>query len=115
MKTYTLNADGKKIGRVASEAAKLIMGKNTPEFARNEIPDVTVIIENASKVNLTEKKRASMTYQNYSGYPGGLKTLSAAQVIERKGYRELFRKAVFGMLPTNRLRPRMIKKLVIKE
>ena len=115
MKTYTLDATNKKLGRVASEAAKIIMGKNTPEFARNLVPNVTVVIENASKIDLPERKKKSLTYQSYSGYPGGLKTLDATQMIARKGYRELFRKAVFGMLPTNKLRARMIKKLIVKE
>ncbi len=115
MKTYTLNAEGKKLGRVASEAAKLIMGKNLASFARNIFPDVSVVIENASKADISERKRSSLTYKRYSGYPGGQKVLDAKEIIARKGYSELFRKAVYGMLPTNRLRPKMIKRLMVKE
>src|SRR3989344_4341655 len=115
MHTYTIDATNKKLGRVASEAAKLIMGKNLTSFKRNEIPEVSVIIENASKADISERKLSAKKYQRYSGYPGGLKILSATQVIAKKGYSELFKKAVHGMLPTNKLRPKMLKRLVVKE
>jgi large subunit ribosomal protein L13 len=91
------------------------MGKHLTTFKRNEIPEVNVVIENASKADITVKKLSTKAYQRYSGYPGGLKTLSAAQTVAKKGFAELFRKAVYGMLPTNRLRPRMIKHLIVKE
>jgi len=115
MHTHTIDATNKKLGRVASEAAKLIMGKNLTSFKRNEIPEVSVIIENASKADISERKLSSKKYQRYSGYPGGLKELSATQIIAKKGYSELFKKAVHGMLPTNKLRPKMMKRLVVKE
>ncbi|OHA26311.1 MAG: hypothetical protein A3C06_04705 [Candidatus Taylorbacteria bacterium RIFCSPHIGHO2_02_FULL_46_13] len=115
MKTHVIDATDKKLGRVASEAAKLIMGKNLPEFTRNHLNQVSVVIENASKADISEKKLTTKTYDNYSGYPGGRRVLSASQTVARKGYRELFRKAVYGMLPTNRLRAKMIKYLIVKE
>ena len=113
--THTIDATGKKLGRVASDAAKIIMGKNMPGFRRNVAPQVTVIIENASKADISERKLKTKEYRHYSGYPGGLKSLSAEQVVARKGYRELFKKAVHGMLPTNKLRAVMITHLVVKE
>ena len=91
MKRYTLDATNNKLGRIASKAASIIMGKNLASFKRNEIPDVEVLIENANKVDMPERKLSSKTYQRYSGYPGGRKVLSAAQMIAKKGYRELFR------------------------
>ncbi|HEY4499020.1 MAG TPA: uL13 family ribosomal protein [Candidatus Paceibacterota bacterium] len=112
---HIIDATNKKLGRVASDAAKLIMGKNLTSFTRNEIPEVTVTILNASKVDISQKKLRMGTYQNYSGYPGGRKVLSGSQVVSKKGYKELFRKAVYGMLPINKLRPKMIKHLIIKE
>ncbi len=115
MKIHTIDASGKKLGRVASEAASFIMGKHLVSFKRNEIPLVTVIIENASKADLPERKLSAMTHERYSGYAGGRKVLSAKQVSAKKGHRELFKIAVHGMLPANKLRARMIKRLIVKE
>ncbi|OHA17650.1 MAG: 50S ribosomal protein L13 [Candidatus Taylorbacteria bacterium RIFCSPHIGHO2_01_FULL_46_22b] len=115
MKNHVIDATNKRLGRIASEAAKIIMGKDRADFARNTIPEVTVVIENASKIDISEKKLSTKEYDNYSGYAGGRKVLTASQVVEKKGYSELFRKAVYGMLPTNRLRAKMIKHLIVKE
>lgn len=112
---HVIDATNKKLGRVASGAASLLMGKNLRDFKRNEIPTITVIIENASKADIPESKLAQLSYQRYSGYPGGRKVLSASQTIAKKGYSEIFKKAVYGMLPTNSLRPKMIKNLIVKE
>jgi large subunit ribosomal protein L13 len=115
MQRYTLDANGKKLGRLASEAAILLMGKQLTNFTRNRIPDVLVSITNASKADIGEKKMSQKSYEHYSGYPSGRRVLSAREVVERKGYRELFRRAVYGMLPTNTLRSKMIKRLVVTE
>ncbi|MES2213306.1 MAG: uL13 family ribosomal protein [Patescibacteria group bacterium] len=112
---YVLDAENKKIGRVASDAAVYLMGKNTPGFARNNIPDVTVEIKNTSKADIDEKKLSVKTYSRYSGYPGGLKQPTMEQVIEKKGYSELFKEAVSGMLPKNKLRQKMMNNLIITE
>jgi len=114
-KTYTIDAHGKMIGRIASEAATYLMGKNTPEFAKNKIPKVSVTIVNASKANILDKKKKETIYTHYTGYPGGLRKLSMEQVIAKKGYQEIFRKAIYGMLPTNKLRSKMIKNLTVTE
>ena len=115
MKKYELDATNRKLGRIASQAAVLIMGKNSPDYARNKMPDVTVIINNASKADINEKKKSQTEHRHYTGYPGGLRMKTMAQIIEKKGYSELFKKAVFGMLPSNKLRSRMIKKLIVNE
>ena len=112
---YTIDAQGKRIGRVATEAAVFLMGKNTPDFKRNGIPDVEVEITNTSKAVIHEKKLTQKTYSRYSGYPGGLKQPTMEQVIAKKGYSELFKEAVSGMLPKNKLRQKMMNNLVIKE
>jgi len=113
---YVLDAEGKTIGRVATQAAVYLMGKNTPDFKRNALPvDVTVEIKNASKASIQEAKMTQKTYSRYSGYPGGLKQPTMAQVIEKKGYAELFREAVSGMLPKNKLRSRMLTHLTVTE
>lgn len=110
---YTLDAENKKIGRVATQAAVLLMGKNTAGFAKNSVPDVTVEIKNASKASIDGKKLTQKTYSRYSGYPGGLKQPSMEKVIAKKGYGELFREAISGMLPKNKLRNKMMKNLII--
>lgn len=111
---HEINAQGKKIGRVASLAASILMGKNRVDFARNKLPDVKVKITNASKVDVTEKKLQSKTYKKYSGYPGGLKETSMKKVVADKGLKEVMKVAVYGMLPTNKLRSKMIKNLTVE-
>lgn len=112
---HVINAENKKIGRVATEAAVLLMGKNLPDFQRNAVPDVTVEITNTKKALIDEKKMSQKTYSRYSGYPGGLRQPTARQVVEKKGYSELFREAIKGMLPKNKLRARMMTHLKITE
>ena len=113
MNEYTIDATDGKLGRIASEAAVMLMGKNTPEYRRNVAPNVKVTIVNASKISLEPSKRAKTTYQSYSGYPGGRKEWVMDAEIKNKGYTGLFTKAVTGMLPGNKLRPIMLKNLVI--
>ena len=112
---HTIDAQGQSLGRVASRAASLLMGKNTTDFARNTSPKVKVTITNASKANISTKKMSDKLYKLYSGYPGGLKQSKMAKVVGDKGFKEVFRKAVYGMLPINKLRPIMIKNLIITE
>ncbi len=112
---YTLDAENKKIGRVATEAAVFLMGKNLPDFKRNTIPQVKVEIKNSSKLVIDEKKRSQKTYSRYSGYPGGLRQPTMTQVIAKKGYREILKEAVSGMLPKNKLRTKMLNNLTITE
>ncbi|MEK7642490.1 MAG: 50S ribosomal protein L13 [Patescibacteria group bacterium] len=112
---YTIDAQNKKLGRIASEVAKLLMGKNRVDFVRNAIPSVKVKITNASKVDITNKKLEDKNYKYYSGFPGGLKEHSMKKVTKDKGFKEAFRIAVRGMLPKNKLRDRMMKNLIITE
>lgn len=111
--THTIDASGKTIGRVASAAAMLLMGKNDPSFERNKITGSKVNIENASKLKIDIRKLDTVEYAQYSGYPGGLRFESLAKVIEKKGFQEVLRRAVYGMLPANRLRPVIMKNLTI--
>ena len=112
---YTIDATGKKLGRVASEAAVYLNGKNTVEFARNTITPTQVEIINASKADIDEKKLTTKTYDRYSGYPGGLRSPSMKNVVEKKGYAEIFTLAVYGMIPSNKLRAKIMKNLSVKE
>ncbi len=114
-KTYIIDAAGKKPGRVATEIAVLLMGKNRTDFARNRIPEVGVEVLAAGQMSLDRKKLQDKFYAHHSGFPGSLKRESMGQVVEKKGAREVLRRAVYGMLPKNKLRPRMMKNLKIKE
>lgn len=113
--THTIDATGKRLGRVASEAASILMGKDRTDFARNKNPNVQVLIENASKLNISEKKKEQKEYVTYSGYVGGQKHTPMEEVIEKKGYGEVVRRAVSGMLPKNRLQAPMLKRLTVSE
>ena len=110
----TIDAQDKTLGRVASEAAKALLGKGSASFAKNVVAEVEVKIVNASKVRISGDKVRAKEYVRYSGYPGGQKTESYKQLVSRKGEREAIRKAVLGMLPKNKLQNRRIKKLIIE-
>jgi len=112
---YTIDAQNKKLGRLASEVAVILMGKNRADFVRNAIPDVKVKVSNAGKIFVTNKKQESETYKNYSGYPGGLRERSMKKVVADKGMKEVLKIAIKGMLPKNKLRDRMMKNLIIIE
>jgi large subunit ribosomal protein L13 len=112
---HTLDATGKKMGRVATEVAVLLMGKNRADFAKNKLPDIKVEVQNASKLSISDKKLVDKTYSHHSGYPGGLKTHSMETVVEKKGQKEVLRRAIYGMLPKNKLRAVMMTNLTIKD
>ena len=85
---YTIDAQDKKLGRLATEAATILMGKNRTDFVRNAIPEVKLKIINAGKISVTNKKISNKNYKTYSGYPGGLKESSMKKVIADKGMKE---------------------------
>lgn len=112
---YIIDAKNKRLGRVATEAAAILMGKNSVHFVRNIAPTVTVKINNVSKMMITEKKRTTKEYKRYSGYPGGLKIETMEKVASKKGYTEIMRRAIYNMLPSNKLRAKMMKHLIVSE
>lgn len=111
---YTIDAKNKKMGRLASEIAVLLMGKDKPGFRRNVVSSNTVTVENVDLLDIDPKKMDQKVYSSYSGYPGGLKQRSMVNVIEKKGHSEVLKNAVYGMLPSNKLRPLMMKNLRFK-
>jgi len=114
-KTHTIDAKGKSPGRVATQVAVLLMGKNRTDYSRNKIPNLEVEVTSAGKMNINQNRAKQKTYYHHSGYPGGLKSATMERVIETKGAREVLRRAVSGMLPKNKLRARMMKNLKIRE
>lgn len=115
MEKYTIDATKRAPGRIATEVAVILMGKNSTSFSRNAIPDVEVEVTNAGAMNLDQNKMRDKEYARYSMYPGGLTLETMSHVVEKKGAREVLRRAVYGMLPKNKLRARMMKNLKIKE
>lgn len=113
-KEYTIDAKGKSLGRVASEAAAILRGKNSPDFMPNIAPNIKLTITNGDKFRVTGKKMKQKRYMRHSTYPGNLKILRMEEVVDKKGKEYLLKKAVDGMLPKNKLRKIMIKNLVIK-
>lgn len=111
----TIDATNKSLGRIASEAAKVILGKHKADFARNAITGEEVKIVNASKVHISGTKTLDKKYVRYSGYPGGQKHENYAMLTARRGHGEAIRRAVLGMLPKNRLQAKRIKLLTIEK
>lgn len=113
-KEYLIDAAGKRLGRVATEAASVLIGKNSPDFAKNIMPEVTVRIDNASKMDIPPH-RAKDIYQSYSGYPGGRRTETLEHLGKRLGYAEVLLRTISGMLPKNKLRKPTLHNLKITE
>lgn len=109
----TLDVQNKPLGRAATEAAIILRGKNEPSFLPNVLPTHKLKIINFDKIYFSEKKKKQKVYKTYSGYPGGLKEIPYKK-MEEKDSKEIFRKAVYGMLPKNKLRARIIKNLIIE-
>lgn len=112
---YTIDAAGKKIGRIASDAAKALMGKKSPSYVPNKDSGVAVTIVNAAKLHITEKKRVGKVYTHYSQYPGGLKEEKLGALMKRKGNGEVLRRAIERMIPRNTLRVARMKRLTITD
>ncbi len=112
---YTIDAQGKKLGRIASEAAVILMGKNSVKFSRNMAPDVKVEIVNCGKANIDARKKDDKEYVTFTGFRGGINTEKLGDLMARKGASEAFKRAVYRMLPSNSLRKAMMKNLTITE
>ncbi|MEY3784116.1 MAG: hypothetical protein RLZZ230_438 [Candidatus Parcubacteria bacterium] len=113
-KNYTIDATGKRLGKLATEVASILNGKNDPNFARHIVADVAISVVNVSKLDIPEKKETEI-YQRYSGYPGGRHTETLIHLAERRGYAEAVRRTIAGMLPTNKLKKRLLANLTITE
>ena len=111
-KWYILDAEGKPLGRVATEAARLLRGKHKPTYTPHIDTGDHVIVINAEKAVLTGKKLDQKFAYHHSGYPGGLKAVSYRKLMENKP--ELAMEfAIKGMIPHNRLGKQMLKKVRI--
>ena len=113
--TYTIDATNRTLGRVASEAAHALLGKRSVRFAKNVAMPMTVVIENAGKLHLPARRATGKVYTRYTGYPGGQRSVTMRETIDKKGVVEVVRKTVDGMIPRNKLRPLRMKNLVVTE
>lgn len=113
MTEYKIDAKNRTLGRVASEAAKALRGKNEASFEDNVVADVKVVVSNVNDLKVTGLKMDQKIYKKYSGYPGGLTETVMSKVVEKKGKAYIFEKAVRGMLPKNKLQKQMMKNLII--
>lgn len=111
--TYTIDASGRTLGRVASDAAQALLGKKSAQYVKNFVLPVTVNIVNAGKIRISEKREAQTTYIHYTGYPGGLRTQTMTELKAKKGLEEIVRMTVDGMIPRNKLRKERMKRLSI--
>jgi large subunit ribosomal protein L13 len=111
-KWYVVDAEGKTLGRMASEVAAILRGKNKPTFTPHVDCGDYVIVINAEKVVVTGKKRQEKIYKRHTGYPGGLRELTFEQLME-KHPEEVVKHAVKGMMPTGKLGRQMYKKLKV--
>lgn len=112
---YTIDAQGKKLGRVASEVAAILMGKNSASFAKNKVADSTVEVVNVSGADISAHKKEKDVYVTYTGFRGGLNKETLGHLIARRGTKEVFHRAIKRMLPDNKLRDLRLKNLIIKE
>ena len=111
-KWWLIDAEGKILGRLATEVAVLLRGKRKPKFAYFIDCGDFVVVINAEKVNVTGKKLEQKKYYSHSGYPGGLKVKTLKELLEKKP-EEVIRKAVWGMIPKNKLGRAVYKKLKV--
>ena len=111
-KWYLVDAEGKTLGRLATQIAAILRGKHKPTFTPHMDMGDNIIVVNAEKVQLTGRKTEQKKYYRHSGYPGGIKVTSFNDMIEKKPKR-VITIAVKGMLPHNRLGRKILKNLKV--
>jgi large subunit ribosomal protein L13 len=107
---YLIDAEGKTLGRLATQIANALRGKRKPEYTPHCDTGDFVVVINAAKIAVTGNKRADKLYYRHSGYPGAIRSRTLGEMLERQP-EEVIRKAVKGMLPRNRLARQQLRKL----
>ena len=113
-KHHTIDATDRPLGRLATEVATLLRGKHKASFTPHIDAGDFVIIENIDHVKITGKKLTQKLYRHHTGYPGGLRETKMQTLISEKGAGEALRRAVWNMLPKNKLRQKIITRLNFK-
>jgi large subunit ribosomal protein L13 len=109
---YVVDAEGRTLGRLATQIAEVLRGKRKPEFTPHCDTGDFVVVVNAEKVAVTGNKLEDKLYWRHSGYPGGIRSRSLGEMLKRRP-EEVLRRAVKGMLPRNRLARQQLRKLKI--
>jgi len=109
-KTYLIDASGKTLGRLATRAASLLIGKGKACFAKDQLVGDQVIVINAAKIYVTGKKKQQKVYTRYTGFAGGIRSITLEKLLEKKPA-DVITKAVTRMLPKNRMGDVMAKRL----
>lgn len=111
---YKIDATNKNLGRLASEAAVILQGKKSAKYEPRLEGEDKVIIQNINNMTISGKKENQKVYHRHTGYMGHLKTETYRQVVDKKGKKEVLRRAVMRMLPKNKLQIKRIKRLIIE-
>jgi len=109
---YVVDAQGQTLGRLATQIAENLRGKRKPEYTPHVDTGDFVVVINAEKIHVTGNKLADKRYYRHSGYPGGIRSRTLAEMLERRP-EEVIRKAVKGMMPRNRLARQQLTKLKV--
>ena len=109
---YVVDAQGKILGRLATQIADALRGKRKPQYTPHCDTGDFVVVVNAEKIRVTGNKANDKLYHRHSGYPGGVRTRTLGEMLDRRP-EEVIRKAVKGMLPRNRLGRQQLRKLKI--
>ncbi|MCA9809303.1 MAG: 50S ribosomal protein L13 [Thermodesulfobacteriota bacterium] len=111
-KWYIIDGEGKTVGRISTKIAMILRGKDKPQFTPHADIGDFVIVVNADKVKFTGKKWEQKKYYWHTGYPGGIKSITADDLMKKKPG-EIIRKAVWGMLPKNKMQDKLISRLKV--
>ncbi|MCC6713441.1 MAG: 50S ribosomal protein L13 [Candidatus Dadabacteria bacterium] len=111
-KWYIIDGEGKTVGRLSTRIATILRGKDKPQFTPHADIGDFVIVVNADKVKFTGKKWEQKKYYWHTGYPGGIKSITAEDLAKKKPG-EIIRKAVWGMLPKNKMQDKLISRLKV--
>ena len=111
-KYHLFNCQEENLGRLSTRAAFILQGKNKPDFAPNRDDGGYAVVINSDKIRVTGNKKRDKFYHSFSGYPGGITSRSLKEVMEIDSRRVIF-DSVRGMLPKNKLRDKMLKRLLI--
>jgi large subunit ribosomal protein L13 len=109
---YVVDAEGKTLGRLATQIADVLRGKRKPQYTPHCDTGDYVVVVNAERIRVTGNKRADKVYHRHTGYPGGIKSRTLGEMLDRRP-EEVIRMAVKGMLPKNRLARQQITKLKV--
>lgn len=112
-KWYVVDAEGKTLGRLASQVASILRGKHKPIYTPHVDTGDHVIIINAEKIKLTGNKLQDKKYYRHSGYPGGIKSTTAGEILASGRPERVLKKAIWGMIPHNTLGRQMFRKLKV--